>query len=175
MLVEEAKQGSNEAFAKLIEENKLKIYKTAKAILKNEEDACDAIQETLVSIYRNLHNLKDDKFFTSWVIKITINKSYDIIAKRELYNRKIQKVAETQKGSRLELTSEEKFIEKSEVEEALDGLEEDLRLVTVLYYYDGLSIKQISNILDIPIGTVKSKLARARNKLYDMLQRKDGE
>ena len=67
-LVEKAKNGDIEAFGELIENNKLKMYKTAKSILNNEDDICDAIQETLISIYKNLNKLKENKFFSTWII-----------------------------------------------------------------------------------------------------------
>ena len=60
--VEEAKTGNSEAFQELINENKLKMYKTAKAILKNEDDVCDAIQDALMSAYTNLCKLKNNQF-----------------------------------------------------------------------------------------------------------------
>lgn len=82
-LVEKAKNGDIEAFGELIENNKLKMYKTAKSILNNEDDICDAIQETLISIYKNLNKLKENKFFSTLIIRILINKCYDIIAKNK--------------------------------------------------------------------------------------------
>ena len=74
-LVEEAKLGNNEAFEQLIEENKLKMYKVAKSILKNEDDVCDAIQNALMSAYTNLNKLQNNQFFSTWLIRILINKS----------------------------------------------------------------------------------------------------
>ena len=62
-LVEEAKLGNNEAFEQLIEANKLKMYKVAKSILKNEDDVCDAIQNALMSAYTNLNKLQNNQFF----------------------------------------------------------------------------------------------------------------
>ena len=88
-LISKSKKGNKEAFSMLIEEYKLPIYKTAKAILKNEDDVCDAIQETLISIYSNIKTLKDEKYFKTWAIRITINKCYDIIARNDVNNNNI--------------------------------------------------------------------------------------
>ena len=82
-LVEKAKNGDAEAFNELIEKNKIKMYKTAKSILNNEDDICDAIQETLISAYKNIDKLKENKFFSTWIIRILINKCYDIISKNK--------------------------------------------------------------------------------------------
>ena len=64
-------------------------------------------------------------------------------------------------------------IEKTDLERILDLLEEDLKKVTLLYYYDDLSITEISDILNIPKGTVKSRVFRAREKLYDILSKEE--
>lgn len=166
-VINKAKNGDMEAFSTLIEEHKLQIYKTAKAILKNEEDVCDAIQETLISIYRNIKSLKNERYFRTWVIRITINKCYDIIAKNNSNN---QKVIQFQEKINIDETMiDNKTVIKTDLEKALNSIDNDLRVVTILYYYDDISIKDIADILEIPAGTVKSKLSRAREKLYDIL------
>lgn len=170
-IITQIKNGDEEAFAKLIEEYKLQIYKTAKAILKDEDDVCDAIQDTALSIYKNINNLKNEKYFKTWVIRITINKCYDIIAKRKLNNEKVLKI----QSNILEtnISFDNNVIEKTDLERTLDSLEEDLKNVTILYYYDALSITEISRILNIPKGTVKSRVFRAREKLYEMLSKEE--
>lgn len=65
------------------------------------------------------------------------------------------------------------MIIKTDLEKALDLLEDDLRIVTVLYYYNDFSISEISEILNIPKGTVKSRVFRARKKLYDILNKEE--
>jgi len=166
-IITQIKNGDEEVFAELIEQYKLPIYKTAKAILKDEDDVCDAIQDTALSIYKNIKNLKNEKYFKTWVIRITINKCYDIIAKRKLNDEKILKV-QTQ-ITEMHDSFDNNVIVKTDLERTLDLLEEDLRTITVLYYYNDLSISEISDILNIPKGTVKSRVFRAREKLYDIL------
>ena len=170
-IIARVKKGDEEAFAELIEEYKLQIYKTAKAILKDEDDVCDAIQDTALSIYKNIHSLKNEKYFKTWVIRITINKCYDIITKRKLNDDKILKV---QSGIIEKHTSFDKnVIIKTDLERALDLLEDDLRIVTVLYYYNDLSIAEISTVLNIAKGTVKSRVFRAREELYNILSKEE--
>lgn len=82
-LVEKAKNGSQEAFAKLIEKEKFKLYKTGISILKNDDDTCDAIQETLISVYKKIDTLKENNYFSTWIMRILINKCYDIIRKNK--------------------------------------------------------------------------------------------
>lgn len=131
-LVEKAKNGDNEAFNELIDNNKLKMYKTAKAILNNEEDICDAIQETLISAYKNLNKLKENKFFSTWIIRILINKCYDIIAK----NKKIGNVVDISEVQDVKTFDE--YDSDSVVAKVLNEIDEELKVVIILYYYDRL-------------------------------------
>ena len=168
-LVEFAKNGDSDAFSKLIEIVKYKLYKTAMAILKNDDDACDAIQETLLKAYQKITGLKNNDFFTSWIIRILINNCYDIIRK----NKKIVYLDENladEKDTYYDLYSQE-----SSLEYVLNSIDKDLKLVTIFYYYDGLSVNEISDILNIPEGTVKSRLSRAREKIYSILKEEEGE
>lgn len=170
-IITQIKNGDEEAFAELIEQYKLPIYKTAKAILKDEDDVCDAIQDTALSIYKNISNLKNEKYFKTWVIRITMNKCYDIIAKRKLNDEKVLKVQSN--ILQTNISFDNNVIEKTDLERTLDLLEEDLKKVTILYYYNDLSITEISKMLDIPKGTVKSRVFRAREKLYDILSKEE--
>lgn len=138
------------------------------SILKNDDDTCDAIQETLVSAYKNLKSLREPQYFSSWIIKILINKSYDIIRK----NKKIKYLNEKMQIE--EETYYDIYSSESELENVLTQLDENLRLVVVLYYYDDLSVADISKILNIPEGTVKSRLSRARDKIYKIIRKEEG-
>lgn len=168
-LVELAKSGNQEAFSKLIEEEKLKLYKTGMSILKNDDDTCDAIQETLIKAYNNIHSLKSNEFFSSWLIRILINQCYDIIRK----NKKV--VAINEQVIINQDTYYEIYSQDSELENVLNSIDTDLKMVTILYYYDEFSIREISDTLNIPEGTVKSRLARARDKIYSILKEEEGE
>lgn len=170
-IIARIKKGDQEAFERLIEEYKLPIYKTAKAILKDEDDVCDAIQDTCLSIYKNINKLKNEKHFKTWVIRITINKCYDIVAKQKLNSKKEEKVQLNE--TRYENNFANNIIVKTDLENAINLLEEDLKLVTVLYYYNDMSISDISMVLNIPKGTVKSRVFRAREKLYHILNKEE--
>ena len=132
---------------------------------------CDAIQDTALSIYKNIKSLKNEKHFKTWVIRITINKCYDIIAKRKLNDEKVLKVQLNITETHTSFDSN--VMLKTDLERALDLLEEDLKIVTVLYYYNDLSITEISDILNIPKGTVKSRVFRARERLYSILSQEE--
>lgn len=129
-LVEKAKNGDSQAFNELIEQNKLKMYKTARAVLKNEDDICDAIQEALISAYTNLNKLKENKYFSTWIIRILINKCYDIIAK----NKKTENFIDISEAQ--EVKTYDVYDSNSVVNKVLNDIDEELKTITVLYYYD---------------------------------------
>ncbi len=167
-LVEEARLGNNEAFEQLIKENKLKMYKVAKSILKNEDDICDAIQNALISAYSNLNKLQNNKYFSTWLIRILINKSYDIINKNQRSYSTTTDIDEYNSDENLK--SFDSYNSESLIENVLCELEDDLKTITVLYYYNDYSVGDISIILNIPEGTVKSRLSRARKKIYEIIK-----
>lgn len=158
----------DELFNSLVIPLKTKLYKTGMAILKSDDDVCDAIQNTLFSAYRSLEKLENENYFSTWITRIMINKCYDIIKnhKKVVY---LNEQLEREEGFYYDTYKDE-----SEVEKALNSIDQDLRMVAVLYYYDGFSIKEISEICNIPEGTVKSRLSRCRNKLYVLLK-EEGE
>lgn len=162
------KLNKNKEFTELIKQNNLKFYKTAKAILKNDDDAYDAIQNALISMYENIHNLKDEKCFTTWGIRIVVNKCYDLIRK----NNKVVSISLDNEQNKNEIeTNDEYNLDLYGLEKILHDLDEQTRLLITLYYYDDLSINEISTIMNIPKGTVKSRLSRARNILKEKLER----
>ena len=166
--VELAKNGDKQAFNDLIEENKFKIYKTAKSILKDEDDVCDAIQDSLIRAYKGISKLQNNEYFSTWLIRIVINKCYDIYNKQK--SRKVIDITEAQDE---ELKVYDNYDELG-ISAIVNSLDEDIRTVTVMFYYDDLSVKDISEMIGIPEGTVKSRLSRARSKLYEILN-KEGE
>ena len=166
-LIKMTSNNKEERFENLVRPLKAKLYKTGMAILNNDDDVCDAMQETLISAYKNLDSLKNEEYFVTWIIRIMINKCYDIIKT----NKKITYI-----NQKLEQNENEFYYDEhndSIVEKALSAIPEELRLVTVLFYYDGFSIKEISDICNIPEGTVKSRLYRAKEKIYAIMKEGD--
>ena len=161
-------ENKNESFEYLIEKSKTKMYKTAMAILKNDDDACDAIQDALLSAYKNFDNLREKQYFSTWIIRILINKCYDTISKNKKVININQQLEKNNNDSYYDFYKEESLLETT-----LSQIDSDLKIVTVLYYYDDFSIKDISNALNIPEGTVKSRLSRARNQIYEVIKREE--
>lgn len=160
-----AKKGDKVAFCRLIKKNENSMYRTAKAILKTDEDCADAIQEAIIKAYKNIGKLKKEEFFKTWLIRIVINESYRLL-KRKNKLVPVENVIDEGENYNLE---DESII----VRHAVNSLEEELKIVTVLHYFEDLPIKDISKVISIPEGTVKSRLSRARTKLYEVLKIKE--
>ncbi|MBQ3415760.1 MAG: sigma-70 family RNA polymerase sigma factor [Clostridia bacterium] len=158
-----------EIFINSINENRLKMYKTAIAILKNEDDANDAIQDALYSAYKNYDSLKEKSYFTTWIIRILINKCYDIINKNKKIAYIDDSITENTTGV------EDNYEVESSLEWVLNKIDKDLKEIVVLYYYDELPVGDIAEILEIPQGTVKSRLSRAREQIRKIMKKEEGE
>lgn len=155
-----AKNGDKEAFIELINENRLNIYRVAKGILKNDYDIEDAIQNTVIKAFEKINTLKDENLFKTWIIRILINECNDILRK----NKRLISFEEA--------ISDDKYHDKYEnmdLTNAIDLLSDELKNITVLYYYEDMSTVEISKLLEVPEGTVRSRLARAREKLRKVL------
>lgn len=154
-LIKEAKAGNPDAFTRLMKSQMQNMYKTAGAILINDEDIADAVSETILSCWENMKNLKEERFFKTWMTRILVNKCNDIIRKKQYYL----------DYDMPEEPYNDTGFENAEWKEALSTISEKYRLVMVLYYIEGFSTGDISGILDIPEGTVRSRLARGREQL----------
>jgi RNA polymerase sigma-70 factor (ECF subfamily) len=158
-----AKKGDKEAFGRLIELNKVSMYRIALSMVKNKEDIEDAIQNSIIKAYEGILYLKKDEFFKTWLIRILINECKSILKNNSklVHIEDVNSDIETiQDFSNIEITS------------AINSLEEDLRVVTTLFYFEDIPQKEIAKLLDIPEGTVRSRLSRARSRLYDLLKLK---
>ena len=154
-LIKEAKAGNPDAFTRLMKSQMQNMYKTAGAILINDEDIADAVSETILACWENMNSLKEDRFFKTWMTRILVNKCNDIIRKKQYYL----------DYDMPEEPYNDTGFENAEWKEALSTISEKYRLVMVLYYIEGFSTGDISGILDIPEGTVRSRLARGREQL----------
>ena len=162
-LVYKAKRGNGKAFTKLIDENLKSMYRVGKGILSEENDVEDAIQNTILKAYSNIKSLKNDELFKTWLIKILINEC------NKIYNF-------NKKCISLDKVAEEEYKDKYEdfdLKLAVSSLPEELKLVITLFYFEDLKISQISEIIGIPEGTVKSRLSRAKSKIAESMDGKE--
>jgi RNA polymerase sigma-70 factor (ECF subfamily) len=158
--IKKAQKGDHEAFTRLFRQLESQLYRLAKTILLKDEDCADALQETTLKVYKGLTNLKQPKFFKTWVIRILINECNQLLRMRE----RTIAVAEIPEEP---VDSYVHFEDSGNVDlqSFINQLDESLRLAIVLFYYDDLSIKQIADVLDISEGAVRARLHRARRLL----------
>lgn len=181
-LIKKAQEGDSEAFEKLIIKYENRIYAIAFKVFKNEMDAYDVAQEICIKIYRKLDQFRFDSAFSTWLHRISMNTAIDEYRKQK---RKFQRetsydepveYGEKQIDRQLKDTSdtpEEAFIRKERVQSVWNGLEQlktEQRQIIILKDIESKSYQEISNLLDISIGTVKSRLARARIALKKVLE-----
>lgn len=157
-----------QSFGALVLQNEQQLYRVAKSLLKNDEDCADAAQEAVAKAYANLHTLREDRYAKTWPVRILINTCYRIL-KETSRNLPLDEKANTVDGMLQGSSKIETRQQYSELYEALLELPRDLRMVLVLYYLEGYSIKEIAQILQLPSGTVKSRMSRGREQLRKLL------
>lgn len=161
-LVIQAKKHDKEAFVKLIEDNQASMYKAAIAILQNDEDAADAIQETILICWEKIGSLRHAGYFKTWLMRILIHQCYAI------YNQK-KRMITAEKFPDIEDQSE--GYGEIEWQEMLRYLNEKQRIVVELYYGQQFKVREIAEALQIGQSAVKSRLQSARKalkKYYDI-------
>lgn len=158
-LIEGAKNKDPDAFDRLMRTQLQRMYRIAIAMLQHEEDAADAIQETVLKCWLKIGQLKNDKYFETWLTRILINQCNDILKSRK----KIVYVEEIP-----EIVHEDHYF-TSEWKEILGGLSEKYRVVMELYYVDGFSTKEIAGMLHITNTNVRSRMVRGRKQLEQIL------
>lgn len=168
-LIAACKAEDTNAFEKLIQMYETKIYNLCFYTLKNKEDALDAAQEVCIKIYKSINKFKGDSKFSTWVYRITYNTCMDHVKKRKddiPYDDFID--TESNEDNKIEGIIETKEL-KQEIRNCIMKLSEDFRTIIILRDIDGLSYAEISGILNIEVGTVKSRLSRARENLKNEL------
>ena len=154
---------TREELGHLILSSEQQLYATAKTILHNDQDCADAIQESIVKAFSKIHTLKKDDYAKTWLIRILINECYNIArqnGRKEYLEENHMEISEQSDENR----------DYSELYKAVNNLKEELRIPVVLYYMEEFKVKEIARILEISEGAVQKRLARAREKLKNMIQ-----
>lgn len=148
-------------FCECIDKNRDSLYRMALAILKNETDAEDAVGNAILKAYENKEQIRVFHKFRPWMLTITKNEALKVKKKRLLL------------PGNEEVEAQLKPVQEhyDELWDVLEQMKEEYRLVVVLFYYEELSLRDISDVLDIPVGTVKSRLSRGKTELRNALER----
>jgi RNA polymerase sigma-70 factor (ECF subfamily) len=180
VLVREAQQGDTRAFDELVVRYRDKVYRLAYKILRNEDDAAEALQDAFTSAFRGLKNFKAESTFSTWLYRVATNASLMKYRKRRDDHLSLEQSQSPQRDAEpmaipdwsqqpLEelLDSETREV----MEEGLRRLPEDLRTVFILRDEEGHSNAEVAQMLDLSVAAVKSRLHRARIALRDRLDR----
>lgn len=160
-LVELAMKGDAGSFVDLMEGQMTNMYKAARSMLSSDDDVADAVSDTILICWEKLYQLKEKRYFRTWMTRILINQCTDILRKR-------QRVVYMDEMP--EVTFREPGYENREWLDALSTLSQPYRTVIILYYIEGFKVSDVAQILDIPEATVRTRLARARNKLSELYE-----
>ncbi len=166
-LVAGVEQGNRNAFGKIVERYRRPLYKTALAMLGNRHEAEDVVQEVFIRFYRNIHQYKGEASLRTYLTRITMNLSLNQLKKRK---REAWKNAEMPLALNDKAENPFKKVDnKILIQKGLQMLPEEFRTVVTLRLVEGFSVKETAEILQIPQGTVLSRLARGQQKLRNII------
>ncbi|MEQ7052793.1 sigma-70 family RNA polymerase sigma factor [Paenibacillaceae sp. P-4] len=156
-LARQAIAGDEDSFTLLIQEKRESIYRMAYTYVRNKEDALEIVQETVYRAFISIHKLKQPQYFSTWLTKIAVNCSLDYIRK----SKKVVYLDKEHEGSYTQAGREEAL----DLYEALDRLDEKTKTVIMLRYFEDIPLKEIAEVMDAPLSSVKSILYRGLQKL----------
>lgn len=165
-----AQSGDREAFATLFEQYKNLVYKTAYLMLGEQTEAEDALQEVFVQVYKSLSGFDPRKAaFTTWLHRITINHCLNRRRKTHPFLLPLEDISPLLKS---EFPSAQ-MAEEESLQQAIEKLTDKQRAVVILRYFWDLPYAEIAQILDVPLGTIKSRLDLALKTLRKVLEEQE--
>ena len=154
---------TKDRFSELVLESEKTLYRISMSMLKNEADCEDAVQTAILTAFEKLSSLKKEEYFRTWLVRILIN-----VCNKQLGRRgKVLYLEDNEYTSEPSVESHDKNVE---LKIALENLPQKFRQVIVLFYIEGFSVTDIKKILNIPEGTVKSRLSKGRSLLRNSLE-----
>lgn len=150
-----------ETFSEKVLSNEQMLYRIAKTILFSDSDCEDAVAQAIYKAYTALPHLREERYFTTWLVRILLNECYRV--QREKRRQTVFEEYMAADDGREEEN-------RTELYEAVASLPEKIRITVELYYIEGYSVEETGKILGIPPGTVKSRLSAGRQKLKTILE-----
>jgi len=150
---------NKQEFARRVLAVENRLYRISCGMLKNPQDRMDAVQEAVMKAWANVHSLRREEYFETWLTRILINECHNILKARKNI---VQLESLPEQGA---YTGDNKPLR-----DALLALDVQLRLPVLLYYMEGYRLREIAQILRVPEGTVKTRLTRAKKKLKTLLE-----
>ena len=180
-LIEESRKGNVDAFEELIKDYKKSAYNIALRVMRNVEDAEDASQEALIKIFKNISSFNMNSTFKVWMYRIVVNTCLDFKRKKSLNAVSIDETLDLGSGREVqreisdETSNPDALVDRNYstrlVSDAINMLEDDFKTIIILRDIKGFTYEEISEILTCNLGTVKSRLSRARKRLKELLEK----
>lgn len=174
LLLEHAQAGDRRAFDALMTPYEKKLYTLCFRMAGDKEDALDCAQEAMLRVWRALYSYRKEASFTTWIYRIATNTCLDLLRKRKT-KPSVSLEALTDAGFFVQASSgdpEEHAVSNARrdaLQTGINALPPDMRAALILRDVQGFSYEEVSAILDTPLGTVKSRINRAREKLRTIL------
>jgi RNA polymerase sigma-70 factor, ECF subfamily len=182
-LITECREGNAAAFGELVSRYQDRLFNTVLRLVNNAEDARDVVQEAFLHAYQSLHSFKGDSLFFTWLYRIAINTAISMQRKHKPMLRINASGDEINSIDPLDCSESNRpdyalqmAEEERRVHDALSKLSAEHRAVLVMKDMDGTKYEEMAETLHVPVGTIRSRLHRARLELRDiLLQQKDEE
>lgn len=180
-LIADCLDGDNAAFGELVRRHQDRLYNTVYRLVENAEDALDVVQEAFLNAYQSLDSFKGDAQFFTWLYRIAVNTAISLKRKRRVLARIPDRNGENpiEPADQSELNRPGHAIEQAEEEQklhrALARLSQEHRVVLVMKELEGQKYEDIAATLGVPIGTVRSRLHRARLELRELLEQDESD
>lgn len=168
-IILKVKKGELKAFDSIVSFYQKVIYNHIYRLVNNRDDALDLVQDTFIKVYKNRNNIDLEKNFKAWLYKIATNTAYDWLKKKQLKTEELTYKTEFETIDQVRSYYNIEQLEILDLTEALRTLKPDSENILRLYYQQGFSYLEISEILNIPINTVKTKISRAKVELLKKL------
>jgi len=165
-IVKQAIAGDKEAFEQLLILEEEKLFYTALSYVGKKEDALDAIQEAACKAYLSVGQLKQPEFFSTWLFRILIHECYRLLKKGQ----KMIPYEERELLNRLQ-QEENVVVNPIDLSEAIKQLNHSQQMAIILFYYYDLPMKDISEVMEKPVSTIKTYLHRGKKQLKRELER----
>ena len=179
-LIKRCKNGDRDAFNELFGMYESKVINIAYGMLSDRDDAYDAAQEVFIKVYKNIASFKENSSLSTWIYRITANTCNDFLRKRQKQSASVSISIVSDEEHDMDIPDTapmpDEYAELNEAQkalrEAISQLNDEYREIITLYDVEDLSYERIAAILSCPVGTVKSRLNRARKNLKKILSEK---
>ena len=173
-----AVKGNEKAYSELTQKYQKPLYFHVRKMIRNPDFAEDLVQDIFLKAFKSLKNYKNDYAFSTWLYRIATNHTIDYLRKKKLETLSIHADESDDKHATIQLADEDSFTDepmikrerKNKVHEAIDQLPEKYKEVIIKRHIEEKSYQEISEEMDIPLGTVKAHIFRARELLYKYMK-----